>query len=165
MSREIFRNGSIAVVGALALGWFLGSGLLGEKAEAQSAEKKLKIEYVNPLENMGFTQVVVTTHGGVRTIRVSGQVGRGETMEAQATTAFEALKNQLEAAGAAPADVVKLNTYIVGYSTDDLPGFSAGKNAVFGGLEHQPASTLVGVEALVYPNFRIEIEAIAVVEE
>ena len=165
MNRGNVRIGSIAVAGALALGMVLGAGLSGAKAEAQSEENKLKIEYVNPLESMGFTQVVVTTHGGVRTIRVSGQVGRGETMEAQATTAFAALKNQLEAAGATPADVVKLNTYIVGYSTDDLPGYSAGKNAVFGGLEHQPASTLVGVEALVYPNFRIEIEAIAVVEE
>ena len=86
-------------------------------------------------------------------------------METQATVAFEGLKTQLQAAGATPADVVKLNTYIKEYTPADIEGYRAGKAKVFGDLEHQPASTLVGVQSLVSPQFRIEVEAIAVVAE
>ena len=139
--------------------------LFGGAAGAQTEEKTLQVEHINPLPSMGFTQVVVTKSHGVKTIHVSGQVGRGDDMEAQATVAFEALKTQLEAAGATPADVVKINTYIKGYTPADIEGYRAGKAKVFGDVEHQPASTLVGVEALLYPQFRIEVEAIAVVAD
>lgn len=139
--------------------------LWGEPGEAQTEERALQIEHINPLPSMGFTQVVVTKSHGVKTIYVSGQVGRGDDMETQATVAFEALKTQLEAAGATPADVVKLNTYIREYTPADIEGYRVGKAKVFGDLEHQPASTLVGVQSLVSPQYRIEIEAIAVVAE
>lgn len=139
--------------------------LWGEPGEAQTEERALQIEHINPLPSMGFTQVVVTQSHGVKTIYVSGQVGRGDDMETQATVAFEALKTQLEAAGATPADVVKLNTYIREYTPADIEGYRAGKAKVFGDLEHQPASTLVGVQSLVSPQYRIEVEAIAVVAE
>ena len=139
--------------------------LWGEPGEAQTEERALQIEHINPLPSMGFTQVVVTKSHGVKTIYVSGQVGRGDDMETQATVAFEGLKTQLEAAGATPADVVKLNTYIRDYTPTDIEGYRVGKAKVFGDLEHQPASTLVGVQSLVSPQFRIEVEAIAVVAE
>lgn len=139
--------------------------LWGEPGETQTRQEALQIEYINPLPSMGFTQVVVTRSHGVKTIYVSGQVGRGDDMETQATVAFEGLKTQLAAAGATPADVVKLNTYIREYTPADIEGYSAGKAAVFGDLENQPASTLVGVQSLVSPQFRIEVEAIAVVAE
>ena len=139
--------------------------LFGEPGEAQTEEKALQVEHINPLPSMGFTQVVVTKSNGVKTIYVSGQVGRGDDMETQATVAFESLKTQLEAAGATPADVVKINTYIKEYTPADIEGYRAGKAKVFGALEHQPASTLVGVQALVSPQFRIEVEATAVVAD
>ena len=139
--------------------------LWGEPGEAQTKESALQVEHINPLPSMGFTQVVVTKSHAVKTIYISGQVGRGDDMETQATVAFEGLKTQLEAAGATPADVVKLNTYIKEYTPADIEGYRAGKAKVFGELEHQPASTLVGVQSLVAPQFRIEVEAIAVVAE
>ena len=139
--------------------------LWGEPGEAQTEENVLQVEHINPLPSMGFTQVVVTKSHGVKTIYVSGQVGRGDDMETQATVAFEGLRTQLAAAGATPADVVKLNTYIKEYTPADIEGYRAGKAKVFGDLELQPASTLVGVQSLVSPQFRIEVEAIAVVAE
>ncbi len=139
--------------------------LFGQPGIAQTEEKTLQVEHINPVLSMGFTQVVVTKSHGLKTIYISGQVGRGDDMETQATVAFEALKTQLEAAGATAADVVKINTYIKEYTQADLEGYRAGKAKVFGDLEHQPASTLVGVQSLVLPQFRIEVEATAVVAE
>jgi 2-iminobutanoate/2-iminopropanoate deaminase len=155
----------IAIAASLIGVALAGIVLWGEPGKAQTADKPLQIEHINPLPSMGFTQVVVTRIHGVKTIYVSGQVGRGDDMETQSTVAFEGLKTQLEAAGASPADVVKLNTYIKEYTPADIEGYSAGKAKVFGGLENQPASTLVGVQSLVSPQFRIEVEAIAVVAE
>ena len=155
----------IAIAASLIGVALAGIVLWGEPGKAKTADKPLQIEHINPLPSMGFTQVVVTRIHGVKTIYVSGQVGRGDDMETQATVAFEGLKTQLEAAGASPADVVKLNTYIKEYTPADIEGYSVGKAKVFGGLENQPASTLVGVQSLVSPQFRIEVEAIAVVAE
>jgi enamine deaminase RidA (YjgF/YER057c/UK114 family) len=69
-----------------------------------------------------YTQVVTYTANGVTTVRISGQtasepsgrlVGRDD-LEAQARQAFQNLVAALEAAGATPEDVVKINAYIVG---------------------------------------------------
>lgn len=123
--------------------------------------------FINPIESMGFTQVVTVAAGeaaGLKTIYISGQVGEGEDMATQSLVAFKRLRKQLTAAGATPADVVKINVFIVDLKPEDLAGYGEGKAQVFGDLENQPASTVVGVTALVMPQFRIEVEAVAVVE-
>ncbi len=124
-------------------------------------------QFINPIESMGFTQVVTVAAGeaaGLKTIYISGQVGDGDGMATQSLVAFKRLRKQLAAAGATPADVVKINTFIVDLKAEDMAGYAEGMAQVFGDLENQPASTVVGVTALVMPQFRIEVEAVAVVE-
>jgi len=111
-----------------------------------------------------YTQVVVAR--GTRTIYVSGQVATGPAVDGdfatQARSVYENLVIALEAAGARPADVAKLTTYVVDYGPELRPVIAEARRAVFG--DHRPASTLVGVAALALPQFKIEVEAIAVVE-
>ena len=119
-----------------------------------------------------FTQVVKTTANGVSTIHVSGQVaidpdgqlvGKGD-YGAQAERAYENLRLALEGAGATPADVVKLNTYVVNLSPEH--GRPIGKaQAAQLPTDVPPASTMVGVTSLVLPDFLIEAEAVAIIEE
>ena len=73
----------------------------------------------------GYTRVVEVQGG--RLLFVSGQVaidkdgqivGRGD-LKAQARQAAENLIAALKGAGAALADVIKMNTYVVNYKQDD----------------------------------------------
>ena len=100
-----------------------------------------------------YAQVVV---GTVQTMH--GQIGH---FAGQAQQAYRNLGLALEAAGATPADVTKLTTYVVGYSPLLLPDLGAARRALFG--DSLPASTLVGVAHLARPELLIEVEAIAVV--
>jgi reactive intermediate/imine deaminase len=98
---------------------------------------------------------------------VSGQVAldsNGEVVgegdwEAQAEQALANLEAALAAAGAAPADVVKLTCFLTdaaGYAA-----YAAAKNRRFEAAA--PASTCVVVAALLDPRLLLEVEAIAVV--
>ena len=124
-------------------------------------------EFINP-HAMGFTNTVTYSAQGVKTIFVSGQVGYadgrvGETFEEQAEIAHQNLVNELKSAGAGPEDVVKLNTYIVDLDSDRSKTNGRVK-AKFFTHTNQPASTLVGVSALVMKPLLIEVEATAVIE-
>ena len=116
----------------------------------------------------GYTHVV-TARGG-KTVYVAGQValdaagnvvGKGD-LGAQARQVFANLRTALTAAGATPADLVKLTWYVVGYKPDMLPALREARMAFLGDAK-PPASTLVGVAALAREDFLIEVEAIAVV--
>ena len=101
---------------------------------------------------------------GVRTLWVSGQVGRGETLEQQSKEAFANLARRLEAAGAGAGDVVKLVTYVVDWTAEKADAAFAGFYDLYAGdTEGVPAHTLVGVDALYSPRALIEVEAVAVV--
>jgi enamine deaminase RidA (YjgF/YER057c/UK114 family) len=89
-------------------------------------------------------------------------VGTGD-FRAQVIQVFENLKTALTAAGATFNDVVKMNTYVVNYQPADVAVIrEVRKNYL--SPTHPPASTLVGVQALVNPDYRIEIEAVAVIQ-
>src|SRR5712691_10822541 len=100
-----------------------------------------------------YTQVVVAT--GRRMVFVSGQVSidaDGKLVAAgdfagQARQVYANLRAALGGAGATPADVAKLTTYIVGYQPELRPMLAEARSTVFGPAT-LPASTLVGVEAL-----------------
>ncbi len=129
-------------------------------------------KFINPealAAPRGYTHVV-TAQGG-KMVFVSGQVafdvkgeivGKGD-LGAQAKQAYENLKAALAAAGATPADVVKMNTYIVNYKPENLPVIREARSQAFS-QENPPASTLVGVQALALEGLLIEVEAIAMVE-
>ena len=78
-------------------------------------------------------------------------------MRAQITQAMDNLETVLREAGAELADVVRPNYY-----TTDLDLFFESYDAAVGRLAEagcQPASTLLGVSSLAFPEFMIEIEA------
>jgi enamine deaminase RidA (YjgF/YER057c/UK114 family) len=125
-------------------------------------------EFINP-HPMGFTNTVVCTHHGMKTIFISGQVGYvdgrvGDSFEEQAQMAYFNLVKELEAAGASINDVVKLNTYVVNLDRDKSKANRKAKDQHFV-AENQPASTMVGVAALVMKELLIEVEATAVMSE
>ena len=124
-------------------------------------------EFINP-HPMGFTNTVTYTHGGIKTIIVSGQVGYadgkvGETFEEQADIAHQNVIRELASAGANAADLIKINTYVVDLDSTRSKAVQAAKAKYFT-QENQPASTMVGVSALVMKPLLVEIEATAVVE-
>jgi enamine deaminase RidA (YjgF/YER057c/UK114 family) len=118
----------------------------------------------------GWTHVV-TVSGG-RTVYISGQVSvneRGEVvgkgdLKRQTEQTYENLKRALTAVGASFADVVKMNLYVVGLRPEQVPMLREVRSR-YVSAEHPPASTLVGVPALVGADWLIEIEAIAVLPE
>ncbi len=129
-------------------------------------------EYKNPpglSTPRGYSHTVSVTGG--RTVYVAGQVaynaqgevvGKGD-LRAQARQAFENLRIALAAAGASFKDLVKINTYVVGYKPDQLPILREVRAEMLKDLA-PPASTLVGVQGLVNPDLLIEIEATAVID-
>ena len=121
-----------------------------------------------PAAKLGFTQVVTATHA--RIVWIAGQtacdprgrpIGVGD-IGAQAEAALENVGRALAAAGAKPADVTMLKVYVVGFNRDAATQIGARVAKFFAGVE-PPASTWVGVQALMHPDFLIEIEAVAAV--
>ena len=117
----------------------------------------------------GFSQVVTATQGKI--VFISGQValnannevvGKGD-LRAQVVQTFENLKGALAAVGATFDDVLKTNTYIVNY-TPDMIGMFREVRSQYLPQEKPPASTLIGVQALVLEDLLIEIEAFALLK-
>ncbi len=134
-------------------------------ALGQTAEFKNPPELSKP---NGYSHVVVVKQG--KLVFVSGEVGmndKGEIVSkddfsAQAKQAFANLKIALNAAGASPKNLVKLNYFVVGLNHDKLLALRAVRDG-FIDSSHPPASTLVGVQALFRDDALIEIEAEAVI--
>lgn len=124
-----------------------------------------------PSVEHGFSQIVSATPG--RLVFVSGQVawdaqknliGKND-LKAQTRRAFRNVEKALEVAGARLRDLVALRLYIVRYDAErDAPQITEVLKAVFERSE-PPACTWIGVAALANPEFLIEVEATAVVEE
>lgn len=123
---------------------------------------------VNPWEwskAFGFSQAVEVTRAE-RILICSGQTGIGEDgsppatadMGEQVKKAFQNLGGVLQTAGFSAADVVKVNYYTT--DVDDLVAVLGPLASEFFG-ENLPASTLLGVARLAFPQLRIEIEATA----
>jgi enamine deaminase RidA (YjgF/YER057c/UK114 family) len=130
-----------------------------------------QLEFINPpgLANFGTFSQVATARGG-KTIHISGQVawnaqgkvvGAGD-LNAQTVQVFENLKVALAAAGAGFRDVVKFTIYVVDLKPQDRAVISEIRNRYLDPAR-LPASTMIGVDALVMEELRIEVEAIAVV--
>lgn len=124
----------------------------------------MKKQYFNPTR---FYSHAVGAEG--RTIHVSGQVswdasgkvvGKGD-MRAQSEQVFKNVTAALKAAGAGWDDVVKMNGYMVGLSPERVAAYREVRQRYLqeGAL---PASTLVGVTALVDPDLLLEVEVVAV---
>jgi enamine deaminase RidA (YjgF/YER057c/UK114 family) len=135
-------------------------------------EEPMSREFLNPAslcKTAGWTHVVKTNGG--KTIHISGQtaidaagnvVGKGD-LKRQAEQTFENLRLALEAAGATWHDVVVTRLYVVNLKPEHVPIIREIRSR-YVSTEFPPASTLVGVSALVGTDWLIEIEATAVVE-
>ena len=129
------------------------------------------LRFINPstiAKPPGYSHVVEVTGPG-RTVYIAGQTGRDATgklagapgeFRAQATQAFENLKNALAAVGASFAHVVKLNNYLVDI-TAHFPIYREVRDK-YVNKEHPPASTTVQVAKLARDDLLFEVEAIAV---
>jgi len=84
----------------------------------------------------------------------------GETLStySQAIRTLEKIETQLEAAGASRANLYKLVIYLTDIA--DKEAVNQARAEFFAGLQY-PCSTLVGVQALVFPGLSIEIDAFA----
>jgi 2-iminobutanoate/2-iminopropanoate deaminase len=97
-------------------------------------------------------------------IWVSGALGVAadgsvpDDVAAQTELALASIDACLAAAGAGPQHVTKINLYLT--DVNDRSKINPARQRYFG--SHRPASTLVGVTALVIPNAKIEIEVTAV---
>ncbi len=130
-----------------------------------------KIEKLNPptlpdVGPLGYSQVVIAPPG--RMVFISGQVANSTdgtpvppALADQATIVLRNLGHALEAAGATPDNVVSLRVYVVGLDPDRVGALMVPIAAMFGG--QAPALTGIGVNALASPEFKLEIEAVAVI--
>ena len=132
-------------------------------------------EHLNPADlpnwSDSFSQVVVVRTGPTRMIYISGQVsvdasnnvvGAGD-LGRQIQVALENLAKALAAAGATPADVVRLGIYVKDYQPDQAAVISTALRRTFV-ADRMPASTWLGVSALALDELLIEIEATAVID-
>jgi enamine deaminase RidA (YjgF/YER057c/UK114 family) len=126
---------------------------------------------VNPWswqDSFGFSQAIGVS-GAQRTIFCAGQASMDDEgkpvhlngMRAQINQAMGNLETVLRESGAGLSDVVRLNYYAT-----DVDLLLEAYDALLDRLGEaccQPASTLVGVTGLAFPELLVEIEATAVV--
>lgn len=133
----------------------------------------MSIERTNPAgisTPMGYTHVV-RARGGT-TVYIAGQVSadaQGNVvapgdLAGQTRQVFQNLATALAAAGAEFRHLVKITTFIVNYQPEMRPAYRAVRDE-FLDAQALPASTLVGVQALASPDYLIEVEAIAVLDD
>jgi 2-iminobutanoate/2-iminopropanoate deaminase len=108
----------------------------------------------------------VKVSGAQTILYIAGQVAYGDNgnathpgdFKAQARTALQALKAQVEAGGGTMRNIVKVNTYLT--DIRHRADYGPIREEFFG--KKMPAHTLFAVAALAQPEFLIEIEAVAV---
>lgn len=118
-------------------------------------------------DEFSFSQAI-EVRGAQRTLFCSGQASQSPDgapahagdMRAQAARAIDNLETVLDQAGFALGDVVRMTIY-----TTDMDLFFAEGIGVllerFSAAGCKPASTLLGVSRLAYPELLIEFEAVA----
>ncbi len=127
----------------------------------------MSIQHINPstiAPPKGYSHVVK----GGSTVYVAGQVARDRDgnivgvgdAKAQTEQVFKNLEAALAAAGGNLSHIVKTNTFMT--HREDIPVYREIKAKYMPG-DDSPVSTLVLCSGLADPDFRIEIEAIAVV--
>jgi len=127
-------------------------------------------QFINPDSlpplSKNYTQAIKVTGGN--TIYIAGQasvngkkeiIGKGD-FKTQLATTLSNLRTVLTASKATPADLVKINIYIVDLSADKLLALRDELKNFVG--DNPPVSTLIGVQALFNKDAMIEIDGIAV---
>jgi len=118
--------------------------------------------------NHGSASPFESVYGYSRAVRVGNriEVAGCAPIEAvgdagvQAARCLTIIREALEALGGSPADVVRTRMYITDPADADLVGRAHGR--VFGDI--RPASTMLVIPALIRPEWKVEIEAEAILE-
>lgn len=151
-----------------SVGWWI-SALLTPFSLFCSAEE---ITRINPptlkdTSQYGFSQVVVAP-SSARTVYLSGQFSgdvngkiRGTSMEEQIAFSFENLRLAINASGAKPTDVVKIQVLIADHQQEYVDLVQSQIEKLFG--KDLPASTLIPVPRLALDGMRFEIDATLVI--
>ena len=105
----------------------------------------------------------VSVDGASRWLLVSGQVGVspegevGADTRAQTRRCFQNIEGVLQDAGMGIHNLVKITAYIT--SADDVSIYREERDLAMDG--HECASTLLVIDALASPHWKVEIEAVA----
>lgn len=102
----------------------------------------------------------VPLDGDGRLVGAAGPDGAAPDPEAQLRQVFANVGAALAAAGADWSDVAKLTVFLTDLA--DLPLFRTVRDE-FVDTTRPPACSLVQVAALVHPEFRVEVDALAIV--
>lgn len=145
---------------------FAGIGLLGVLALVGSPLMAQTIQRINP---PGLSTPTTYSHivRAGNTLYIAGQVGAdaqgkvvGATMTAQLEQVLKNLQIALKSQGADFSHVTKITIYTTDVDAFRAPDAAAIRAKYFG--NNRPASTLVGISRLAAPEYKVEIEAIAV---
>lgn len=115
----------------------------------------------NPWTNSHGHSLAVESNGG-KTLYIAGLTAGPDDapdFESQAKSCFKSISNVLTSNGYTPADLVKLNIYVVG--DHDYGVVEKQINEMFPNSQF-PAGTMVRVAGLAIPQILIEVEGIAV---
>ena len=134
----------------------------------------MALKHLNPktlFDTTGFAFSQAVIHRGGSLIHVAGQTAwdinrqlvGGNDVAAQARQTLANLKAALSAAGATPANVVRLRTYVVKPNEQTLAKVLPEIDAFYGGATPAP-NTFLGIVSLAMPEFLIEIEATAAID-
>lgn len=126
----------------------------------------MAVQHINPSRlaaPAGYSHLVMDGN----TVYVAGQVARDREgnivgaydVKAQAEQVFKNLEIALAAAGGNLGHIVKTTVFMT--HREDIPVYREARTKYLPG-DNPPASTLVLCSGLAHPDFRIEIEAIAV---
>jgi len=126
----------------------------------------MSMQKINPAsmggEPAAYSNGMLT--GGGKTLYIAGQIGidakgvASPDVAAQCRQAWANIEAILAEAGMGVSDIVKTTIYLV--NSADYPAFVEVRKEVLKG--HKPASTLVYVSGLVKPEWKVEIDVIAV---
>lgn len=159
------------VILAIALAFLKLQPTIAQSLNTSTLSSSSHTEYINPPTlfsgvEYGFSQAIATQ--GKKTIYLSGQVawdvqkktvGVGN-LAVQTQKALENLGLALVASGATPNDIVQIEVFIADYKPEDADIIAEAMHRFFG--QTLPTSTLIGVQALAYPDLLVEIKATAV---
>jgi len=129
-----------------------------ERITPEGVYKPFRNIYTQVVKASGGTMVYVA--GTVPNDEQGNVVGKDD-MAAQARMTWQNIGKSLEAAGATPSDVVKINTFVtdvaayIEHGIPVLEGFFGDK---------RPISTLVEVSKLVNPDWMVEVEVTAIID-
>jgi enamine deaminase RidA (YjgF/YER057c/UK114 family) len=162
----------LALRALTALLLYAGLAACAQKAPEEPLFERYSPEGLADSQKLWNYSQVIATRPGARTVYVAGTVGDDaegrivppDNFDAQVDRTFANIRRSLEAAGAKGGDVVQLRLYIVGFDGEKhWPAINKAMKATFG--ERGPTATMIGVQALAYPDILFEADVVAVAEK